>query len=48
MPNETFLKEELAHYFILGLRFMLVSLSSSRLTQGYLRIGYDYFMFIEN
>jgi hypothetical protein len=48
MPNETVLKEELTFYFALGLRFMLVALSSSRLTRGYLRIRYDNFMLIEN
>jgi hypothetical protein len=48
MPNETVLNEELAFYFVLGLRFVLVTLSSSRLTRGYLQIGYDNFMFIEN
>jgi hypothetical protein len=31
MPNETVLKEELAFYFVLELRFMLVALSSFRL-----------------
>jgi hypothetical protein len=36
MPNETVLKEELAFYFVLGLWFMLVALSSSRLAWGYL------------
>jgi hypothetical protein len=38
MPKETVLKEELAFYFLLGLRFIVVALSSSRLTRGYLRI----------
>jgi hypothetical protein len=34
MPNVTVLKKELEFYFVLGLRFMLVALSSSRLTRG--------------
>jgi hypothetical protein len=48
VERETVLKEELAFYFVLELRFMLVTLSSSRLTRRYLRIRYDNFMFIEN
>jgi hypothetical protein len=35
LPNETVLKEELAFYFVLGLKFMLVALSSSRLKLEY-------------
>jgi hypothetical protein len=47
MPNVIALKEELAFYFVLGLRFMVVALSSSKVTLGYLRIRYN-LMFIEN
>jgi hypothetical protein len=48
MQKETMLREELAFYSILGVRFMLVALSSTRLTRGYLQIRYVNFMFIEN
>jgi hypothetical protein len=48
MPNQTVVKKELAFYFVLGLRVVMVALSSSRPTRGYLLIRYDNFMFIEN
>jgi hypothetical protein len=41
-------KEELAFCFMLGVRFMFVALSSSRLTLGYLQIPFDDFTFIED
>jgi hypothetical protein len=47
MLSDTVLNEELAFCFVVGMRFVFVALSFSRLTLGYFQIRFDNYMFIE-